>query len=279
MIDYKYIIVVISIIIYTLLIQHRHVFYFFPNKIMSYTPSDFNIDYSDVNIDKINGWFFSNPNLKKINKQKSDKILIYLHGNAGNISHRIHIIEHLLNIFTDSDIYIYDYPQYGLSSGPLTPSNIISSSYKIYDYWSNKYDKVCLIGESLGASIMAETYNFLNSIHYHNMPSIMIHLNGVTALWHVADNILPFIVKPFVIPWITEFNSEKIYYQNIHKLPTLLIIHSERDDIVPIKHVKHMINNLKLRHNIHFIKVDGIHTDPIFDDKSITKIKKIYDSC
>jgi hypothetical protein len=271
MINYKYIIIIIIfLIIYGIIIKYRYCLYFIPNKIIHYKPKDYNIKYNEINIGKLNGWFFPN------NNYKSKKIMIYFHGNAGNISNRIFPIKQLLSIFNDTDIYIFDYPQFGLSNGILNLQNIISTSYIVYDYWSNKYNDIIMFGESIGSGIMAEVYNLLIKRNHHNLPKILVHLNGITTLYEVINNIIPYIIKPFIIPWITEYNCKLIYMQNIKNLPKIILIHSKNDDIIPIKFVKNMLYDLRLSYNIFMIIIDGTHNEPIFDITSINKIKSIY---
>jgi len=273
----KNIILIISsiiIIIYVLILQYRYLIYFIPNKIILYTPKDFNMNYEEIYIGKLNGWLIKNQT-NVLNNKKSNKLIIFFHGNAGNISNRLHIIQQLLNIFDDSDIFIFDYPHFGLSDGKLHPSYLISCCHKVYDYWSCKYNNICLLGESIGAGIMADTYNLIMKTQI-NLPKMLIHLNGITSLREIADNIMPSIIKPVILPWIDEYDSKKIYLKHITKLPKIIIIHAINDEIVPIKYVKNMIHDLRICNNIHFFNICGTHNNPIFDEIIIKKLKELY---
>jgi len=263
--------------------------YFFPSKIINYIPSDFDINYKEINIDLLNGWLIKNQLDKSQSKTLSKtlsktsckitsntKLLIYFHGNAGNISNRIWIIKQLLEIFPETDIYIYDYPQFGLSSGSLNISNIILSGYKVYRYWSDKYSNITLLGESIGAGIIAEVYALLIKFKHKNMPKMIIHLNGITSLHKTINSIIPFIIKPFIIPWIYEFDCEKIYSNNITKIPKLLILHTPNDEIININLVFELLDKLAYSPNLHYIKIYGTHCQPIIDDQCIKKIRYIY---
>ena len=287
--NYIYIIISIIIIIYSLLIQYRYKAYFFPSKKINYTPKDFNMEYTEVNINKLNGWFFKNqlanqpnqPNQSnqsnQLAKQEEKKLLIFFHGNAGNISNRIWIIKQLLEIFPDTDIFIYDYPQFGLSSGELSITSVVKSAYAVYSYWSNKYKNIGLLGESIGAGVIAELFSFLIKTKHNNMPKVIIHLNGLTSLYGVINNIIPTIIKPFILPWITELDCETIYWQNVTKLPKLLILHAQNDEIINIELVHKLINKISYSENVHFIRIDGSHNQPIIDNKCIKKIRNIYE--
>ena len=283
--NYSYIIIGIIIIIYSLIIQYRYIAYFFPSKKINYTPSNFNMKYKEINIDTLNGWFFykdsteSTESIKTNSVKLNKNLIIYFHGNAGNISNRIWIIKQLLEIFP-CDIYIYDYPQFGLSSGKLNITNIISSSYKIYTYWasfnSNQYTNITLLGESIGSGIISELFKILIKFNYSTLPKMIIHLNGITSLYNVIDTIIPSIIKPFILPWIYEFNCEKIYLHYITKLPKILILHTETDEIVNINLIYNFINKLSYSNNLHFIKIEGTHCQPIIDNNCIEKIRYVY---
>lgn len=268
MINTKYIIIIIALLLYSLIIQYRYKAYFLPDKIIKYTPNNFNIKYNRQIINGLDGWIFPN--------KKSKDIMIFFHGNAGNISNRIIIVSKLLDIFPNTDIYIFDYPEFGLSEGKLIPSNIISSAYKVYDYWANKatYTKIILLGESIGSGILAEVYNLIQKLKYGKQPDLIIHLNGITSLRGVISNMIPVIIKPFILPWIEEFNAENIYLKHIVNLPKLLILHSKLDDIVPIGLVNNMVYNLRLYPNICYLKIDGSHNEPFINIKNINKIHK-----
>jgi len=281
MINYKYIIIIIALFVYTLIIQYRYLAYFVPNKIIRYTPIDFNMEFNEINIGKLNGWFFPNlnpkPNTNPNTKPNSNKhIMIYYHGNAGNISNRINTIKQLLNIYPNTDFYIFDYPQFGISRGELNLSNIISGSYKVYNYWARKYINVSVIGESIGAGVFAEVFDLLIKLNYQNMPKNIIHLNGITCLKDIISYTIPYITRPLILPWIQELDPKKIYLKNITKISNLIILHTPNDDIVPIKFVNDFVHKLRICKSIKFIKIDGSHNNPIIDTNNIKRIRLAY---
>ena len=288
------IIISIILILYIIIIQYRYKAYFVPHNLILSDPSEYdkNIKWKEININGLNGWFFPNsnlnpntnltkPNLTKPNLTKPNltnpNIMIYFHGNAGNISNRIEIIKELLEIFSETDIYIFDYPGFGLSKGDLNINNIILKSYKVYDYWanhSNSYKNIILYGESIGAGIMAEVYDLIIKMKHPIKPKMLIHMNGLPNMRKVVSNIIPNIIKPFILPWITEFDVENIYYSHKKNLPKLLLIHAPKDELIPINLVYEMAKRLNLK----IIKIDGGHNNPILDDNVKNKISDIYNS-
>ena len=80
---------------------------------------------------------------------------------------------------------------------------------------------------------------------------------------------IPFIAKPFIIPWITEFNVNYIYHKYKYKLPKMLFIHALNDDIVPL----YLVQDLAHTINIKLITIIGNHNDYTFSNENIIKIQ------
>ena len=64
-------------------------FVFFPQKNLEKTPLELGIEYEDVylNLDvyKIHGWFIKNKVKKNMHPNIKNKVILFLHGTAGNI--------------------------------------------------------------------------------------------------------------------------------------------------------------------------------------------------
>jgi len=96
---------------------------------------------------KMHAWLFSLPD--------ANKIAIVNHGNAGNISYRMHIAKALLK--AGCSVFMYDYRGYGLSTGSATMNGILDDGITVYNYVRNtlKYDDkhIILYGESIGSGV------------------------------------------------------------------------------------------------------------------------------
>ena len=96
---------------------------------------------------KIHAWLFSLPN--------SDKVAIVSHGNAANISYRMHIAKALLK--AGCSVFMYDYRGYGMSTGNATMNGILDDGITAYDYVHDplNYDgkQIILYGESIGSGV------------------------------------------------------------------------------------------------------------------------------
>ena len=90
-------------------------FIFFPGDEITATPGEIGLSYVTVNLEtddgvKLSGWFIPARNERGV--------VLFCHGNAGNISHRLKSIQ----IFHDLGLstFIFDYRGYGLSEGKTT---------------------------------------------------------------------------------------------------------------------------------------------------------------
>ena len=82
---------------------------------------------------------------------------IFLHGNAGNLTHRIAHIESITK--AGSDILIVDYRGYGKSAGSPSESEIYLDGLAAYDWLVDQYgDRTPIIchGESLGTAVATD---------------------------------------------------------------------------------------------------------------------------
>jgi pimeloyl-ACP methyl ester carboxylesterase len=82
-----------------------------PGRTLTMTPSDVGMDYEDVSIETadgvtLHGWFIAG---------QSSRVLLFFHGNAGNISHRLDSIRQFREL--GLSVLIIDYRGYGQSEG------------------------------------------------------------------------------------------------------------------------------------------------------------------
>ncbi|NIQ90449.1 MAG: alpha/beta hydrolase, partial [Deltaproteobacteria bacterium] len=88
---------------------------FFPDKTIVQTPADYDLPFEDI-------WFTSSDSVRLhgwlIPAVPSKHMLVFCHGNAGNISHRLDNVR-LLNQRGIS-VFIFDYRGYGRSDGSIS---------------------------------------------------------------------------------------------------------------------------------------------------------------
>ena len=167
--------------------------------------------------EKMHAWLFS--------LQNSNKITVVSHGNAANISYRMHIAKALLK--AGCSVLMYDYRGYGMSTGSATMNGISDDGVTAYDYVRNtlKYDdkQIILYGESIGSGVACHVASLRPCLG-------MIIQSGLSSIPSTAKAQIPFLnIFPdvfFAKPHLANADALK----NIH-IPVLLI-HGKLDHIV-----------------------------------------------
>ena len=191
---------------------------FFPDKEITLTPADNFYEYEDVYIEsdgnKIHGWW--------IPAEGATKTIIYLHGNAGNISGRLE----KLSIFRELGInsYIIDYRGYGKSEGMPSEQGLYDDANAAYDYLVQQRginpEDIIIYGASLGGAVAVDLASQVDCY------AVILNSTFSNAV-DMAKVIYPFI--PSFLVNIKLDSSSKIGKIKAPKL----FIHSDEDRVVP----------------------------------------------
>lgn len=233
MLAFKFILILIVIIIISILLIKRFI-YFSPDK--TFLP--YNTErYKDVSINNLHGWFI----------EGGPKIVIICHGNAGNISHRQHLIDSIYDL--GYSVLIFDYSGYGKSQGIPSETQLYKDASLFINMMLEKTNKDNLImyGESIGAPIaayIARKYQINTLIIDSGLPSIKKFMK---SKFGVIGSLLGFIFP--------EFDTES--YLNGYTGRTLLM-HSPTDEVIHIN----SIEILKM-YATQFISIHGTHNSRV----------------
>ena len=207
--------------IYVYFMQSAMIFYpNMPGRNLVSTPEDIGLTYQDAefvtedNI-KLHGWFIPNKNAKGT--------LLFFHGNAGNISHRLDSIAifHRLGL----NVFIIDYRGYGQSEGKITEKGTYRDAEAAWNYLNHTQGisgkQIIIFGRSLGASIAG----WLASQH---TPAALIIESGFTSVPSMGQRFYPFLP----VRWLTHFKYDTEQYVKDISCP-VLVAHSKNDEIIP----------------------------------------------
>ena len=196
-------------------------FMFFPEKELDLYPRDLGLEAEDVLVDtpdgvRIHGWLFPPPNVQA-------PLLLFCHGNAGNISHRLDNVQHLVR--HGFGVFLFDYRGYGRSTGRPSEQGIYQDGRAAYAYLVNgrkiPADRIVLFGRSLGAAVAVEVA--LN----HPVRCVILE-SAFTSTRAMARHMGPFALLSPVLP---------AHFNNLEKIPRLegpkLLVHGTADEIVP----------------------------------------------
>ena len=206
-----------------MLILDRMMIYF-PERGLAATPDSRDLAYEDVDLTaadgtRIHGWHIPG---------RSEITLLWFHGNAGNISHRLDNIL-MLHQRLGVSVLIIDYRGYGLSEGKPSEKGIYMDAEAAFDYLAsdlglNAERDVILLGRSLGAGVAVEMAT------RHRVRGVILE-SGFTSIREMAES----SGSPLPIPLVLTLFEAR--YDSISKMrrveSPVMILHGDRDDTVP----------------------------------------------
>lgn len=227
-------------------------------------PSDYDIEFEDVKFASqdqvlLNGWFIKGTN---------SRVILFCHGNFGNISLRMDIIEGLYSL--GYSIFIFDYRGFGRSNGIPSEKGLYNDVLGAYNYLKGRgYESTDIIvfGRSLGGVVAI----FLASL-IKDFRGLIVD-SSFSSSQDLSYDLLGFRLPRFII----SNKLESIKRIKDIKIPKL-IIHSENDDLIPFHHGKRLFEMAGAPKT--FLKIKGLHNTSIRDSKDIymTGIKKFLKS-
>ena len=174
-------------------------------------------DISFQSVDGVNlhGWFVPTPGARAT--------LLWFHGNAGNLSHRLDNIQRLLPL--NLNIFIFDYRGYGKSEGEPDEKGIYKDSQAAYNMVLElegvTVNSLFLFGRSLGGICATETA-------LNNPARGLILESTFTSASDMSRKIIPLIP----LGWAIRSKLDAINKVPELKLPKLFL-HGDRDEVVP----------------------------------------------
>ncbi|MGH8743737.1 MAG: alpha/beta hydrolase [Burkholderiales bacterium] len=149
--------------------------------------------------------------------------VLFFHGNAGNISHRLDYLR-LFNRLGFSTL-IFDYRGYGKSSSEPSESGMYQDAEAAWRYLTQTRQlapaSVVLFGESLGGAVAAH-------LAAQVKPRALVLASAFTSLPGLGAELYPL----FPVRLLSRFKYDTLEYLKTVSCP-VLIVHSRDDEIVP----------------------------------------------
>ena len=234
--------ILFSLVLYFLQPQ----FIYFPQSEIDYTPDMVGLDYEDINIQtednvSLNAWFLP--------VKGTTRTLLFFHGNAGNISHRLESLKlfHRMGL----SVFIIDYRGYGRSQGTPNEQGTYLDAKAAWQYLTEVRaiadDEIIIFGRSLGGGIAS----WLASQH---TPRLLILESSFTSIADMGNHYYPYLPTQLLtlIKYASIDRIENIYCP-------ILISHSQSDEVVPYKFGRQLFekaNTPKV-----FMELQGGHND------------------
>ena len=191
-----------------------------PGRTLEITPRHFGFKFDDVTLAtsdgvSLHGWY--------VHAENRRGTVLFMHGNAGNISHRLDSIAVFRELGLDT--FIFDYRGYGQSEGGASEEGTYKDAAAAWDHLVTERGQdpaeIVIFGRSIGGAIAA----WLATRH---KAAALIVESSFTSGVDMAARIYPFMP----VRLITRLKYPVIDYVASAGSP-VLVVHSRDDEIIP----------------------------------------------
>lgn len=193
-------------------------FIYYPEPRWMVTPADLNLEAEDVFLTpepgvQLHAWFFPRP--------EPLATLLFCHGNAGNVSHRLENVVRLLR--TGFQVLLFDYRGYGHSSGQPSERGLYRDAATAWAHLVGRADTAAarriIFGRSLGGAVAVDLATGVRA-------DALIIESTFTSVRTLAR-----LIFPLPLPGLP------VKYDSLSKMGRLrmplLAIHGEQDELIP----------------------------------------------
>ncbi|MFQ5635737.1 MAG: alpha/beta hydrolase [Gammaproteobacteria bacterium] len=213
------------------------------------TPTTIGARFDDLRIPTSDGltlhaWFVAAAD--------SDRVVLFCHGNAGNISHRLDSIRifHQLGL----DVLIFDYRGYGQSDGRPSEAGTYLDVEAAWSYLIDERgydpDRIIVFGRSMGAAIAAH-------LAANMQPGALILESAFTSAPDLAARHYWYLP----VRLLSRFSYATVDHVGAVRAPTL-VVHSPGDEIVPVEHGRRIFAHANEPKT--FLEIIGDHNTGFF---------------
>ncbi len=221
------------------------------------TPERLGLPFESISLatpdgETLHGWWLPHPEPRAT--------LLFMHGNAGNISHRLDSLEifHQLGL----NVLIYDYRGYGRSTGDPSEAGVYIDTRRAWDYLVEEHgiapDEVVLFGRSMGGAIAAQLSTVVEA-------GGLIVESSFTSVPDIGAEAYPWLP----VRWLARIDFPTLDYVSKSHAP-VLVVHSPDDKIIPFSHGRQIYEaapepkqllEIQGDHNTGFIRSGALYRD------------------
>jgi hypothetical protein len=194
-----------------------------PSRELSATPQEIGLRYQDVELVtedgvRLHGWY--------VPAEPARGTLVFFHGNAGNISHRLDSIR----VFHERRlaVLIFDYRGYGRSDGQPSETGTQRDARAAWRFVTETLRvppaRIVLFGRSLGAAVAAE-------LATEQRPAALIVESAFSSVPDLAAELYWWLPAR----WLARFRYATRDAVAAVRCP-VLVVHSRDDEIIPYHH-------------------------------------------
>lgn len=219
---------------------------FHPERQLTFLPTSAGLAYTDLTLRaadgvSINGWHLPG--------KTGAPTILFLHGNGGNLSHRLDKIKLLKR--SGAEVVIIDYRGYGKSAGAPTEKGTYRDAEAAYLHLTRGLKRdpgsIFVYGESLGSAVAVE-------LARRRPVAGVILESPFTSVLDMAEEVLPWYPARF----LSTFRYDSAAKIADIRAP-LLILHSPQDETVPYRMGRKLFE--LAREPKQFVDLKGGHND------------------
>ena len=216
---------------------------------VDHTPANVGLPYESLTLTtsdnvELDAWFLP--------VDQSKGVILFCHGNAGNISHRLDSL--LLFYRLGYSVLIFDYRGYGRSEGRPTEAGTYRDAAAAWRYLveERRIDpgRIILFGRSLGAAVAAQ-------VATKQKAAGLILESAFTSVPDMAAELYPLLPGRL----LSRLQYNVVDYVQQVDCP-VLTVHSPDDEIIPFRHGKKIY--AAARPPKSFLKLKGGHNEGFF---------------
>lgn len=233
---------ILLVILFVLVLVIKRFAYFHPSYAFS-IPKE---NYLDIREGNLHAWY---------KKGTTGKVILFCHGNAGNISHRQDKLSPFLKM--GHSVLIFDYSGFGQSRGVPNEQLCYSNGNTFVDYlvrMGYKIENIIPYGESMGASVasyLARKYNLSKVILESSLPGIKY----LVQHWYPYLRFLSSIFNEFdTVSFMKGYKGQSLF------------MHCVNDEIIPygvVQELKSLCTDV--------VEMNGSHNSPVIDWQKVEK--------
>ena len=219
---------------------------YFPERELVTTPRVIGFAYEDVWLStedgvRVHGWFIPAPSARAT--------LLFLHGNGGNISHRLEKIAIFRRL--GLEVLIVDYRGYGQSEGKPSEEGTYRDARAAWRYLTQTRglaaSRIVVYGESLGGAVAAQ-------LSTEQTPRALILESSFTSVPDLGAEVYPWLPVRLLARYAYSVKDSLARVQG-----PVLIVHSRDDEIVPFHHAERLF--AAAREPKRLLAIRGGHND------------------
>jgi len=217
----------------------------FAGRELEATPAAIGLKHEDVTLETadgvtLHGWFVPGS---------SSRVLLFFHGNAGNISHRLYTIRQFVEL--GLSVLIIDYRGYGQSDGKPSEQGLYQDAEAAWRYLIDDRGvpagDIVIAGRSLGGSVASWLATREN-------PAALIVDSSFTSVPDIGQEAYPWLP----VRLLSRYQHPTRDYVMDVGCP-VLVVHSRDDEIIPFHHGEAIFSAAKEPKT--FVELRGGHND------------------